>query len=340
MVKRYEQLRQHALAVLLGIAIGIPTASHADLDDIVYIKGTMTDEPEVFNIGTEAPTVIEDITTKYACDTMVDILDDLGYLHADEYPAKIDIAPMLPDELWRSVPQEVFESEAVKAALSPLEWLEECYYGDDPSSETVTFTMMFTTCSMTMLSGSTVMRWVVPPDATEAQMVFIDAETNQVLQGGANLERELPAVETFAKGTELKQTVSGPAGSKAIELEILAGRPGHVIRTDATYDSAKYTFEYEGSVMGGLNPADSMAGMTPILKSRNVAYVSSDVPGMDVIHQFYQTFRDYVAPAAGAGTLLATMIEQMAEVAEKGLPLDGTQTITVDLGGCSEVARS
>jgi hypothetical protein len=190
--------------------------------------------------------------------------------------------------------------------------------------------MMFSTCSMHMTDGINTMRWTVPPDAPEAQMVIADAQSGSFVTGSM-LESDLAAVQSFAKGREISQTVSRTAGTRTYEIQLEIGPTGNYRTTMETYVGQAYKFDYEGDLgLPGLQEIGMSIGK---IKSNGTAWISSDVPGSDVVARFYENFKNHVVPATESGTLFTAMIEQMAEVVENGIPLETEQTVTTEMAG-------
>ena len=192
---------------------------------------------------------------------------------------------------------------------------------------------------MTMTDGVYTMHWTVPPGAPETQMVVVDAESRQFIEG-ALPETDLAAVATFAKGREIRQDVRRVSGERQYEIELEIGPTGDYRTSTETYTGQAYSYEYEGEF--GVPGMREMGLPMSKIQSTGSAWISSDVPGADVVAKFYENFEEYVTPATESGTMFTAMIEQMADVVQNGIPLETTQTVksTMPFGGVGGTPES
>jgi hypothetical protein len=323
MHKKPERIHRRISGILYGLLVGTPTASQAALDDLVAVFGRSTDTQ--FQEITGNKKGIKS-TPKKTCETIRDFLElnDLVEVTADG-----TVGIIVPEVLMGDLEPGDEVPDQLKPLGQAAGYLSSC--DDEFETETAVYTIVFTTCSMTAMYGSTFMRWTVPPDAPEAIMIVFDAASGQVFES-SYLESGLGAVQTLAKGKAEKQTIKGPSGSEEFELLIEIGMPGNYVATHEKFVAQGYSHQYKGTVVG--MPFAEGEGVTaPSIESKGTAYIASDVPGSDVIRQFYRNFRDHVAPAAGKDTLLSAPIEQMAGLAEKGMPLKNVRKTTMSMGG-------
>ncbi len=227
------------------------------------------------------------------------------------------------------------------------------------------FRIWYTTCSMTMFVGPEgapfqVLRWTVPPEAPEAEMivvspgkkgVYVKLETAlEQLKGGQELEIQVDDPEEFTN-LQTNITTQNLTGDMAEEA-----RPVTKLQETKTYSVAgmdgnvPVVREYEAqrveyNHVGRMNPLFT-ASVGPLaavgldlikVENQGWAYVAPDVEGLDVIRMFYNNFARHVAGAAGAGSLFGGMVEQMSTLIAYGLPLEGqnTSTTSMSAGGGS-----
>jgi hypothetical protein len=192
------------------------------------------------------------------------------------------------------------------------------------------YAIVYTSCSMVMTDGTYLMRWTVPPDAPEAQMVIVDVQKREFVEGSM-LETELGMVDSSAKGRELSQSVKPGSGSRSFDLLVETGTPDDFTSSMKTFTGQEYIYEYSGEIsMAGMAEAGLSLGN---MQSNGTAYLSPEVPGSDVVAKFYENFKTYVTPATESGTLLTSMIEQMSDVVSHGMPLQTEQTVTMGVAG-------
>lgn len=290
-------------AAVIGAAIAMPSTSQAALNDIVLIKGESSDSP-------------------------------IAVAQAMGVTGEIDIG-----EVCRATNRLIGQMAFGLAASGISSYLFgfEPGMGDIPQGDCSAaqktegkYAIMFASCSMLMTDGVHTMRWIVPPDAPEAQMIIADAQTGQVItDGNVMLETNLRNTQEFAKGRATSQTVAPASGSKTYEIQLEIGPTGNYSKSTETYTGKAYSFEYTGELnLPGMEATGISLGS---MESKGTAWLSPDVPGSDVVAKFYDNFKTHVAPAAGSGTLFAAMIEQMADVVAYGMPLETEQTVTTGI---------
>lgn len=309
--------RQMLLAVLIGLVLGVPSAAQAALDDLVLIKGNGTDTAAMsFSQG----------NTNYFADFSAVCKSILEYMSAN---GLVDTAAGYVGP-GAEMMNMMFGGDEVGGALPSVEAaraLVDCK--NEPPAEH-DYTIMFTTCSMHMWSGGYLLTWAVPPGVTEPLMSIVDAESKRLITG-ALLESHMALVPEAAQGEATRnQSVDGPNGFEDWVVLVARGSPGAYTRTAETYSAGIYDFKYEGRVSfaGGEGMGLSLGRII----SDGKAHLVSDFPGSDVIGKFYLNFRNEVVPALQAGSLMTQLFEQMADLADRGVPVHTEQTITMGGG--------
>jgi hypothetical protein len=62
-------------------------------------------------------------------------------------------------------------------------------------------------------------------------------------------------------------------------------------------------------------------------------YFSRDVPGMNILEEFYETFAKGISFEKGGGSFFGGLMNTWVEVLEHGLPLEMDQSVTTSMGG-------
>lgn len=314
MIDKTRYLRTAISIAVLG-SLSAAAPSQAALEDIVILKGTSSDTPMAQALG---PGGSHEIDIARVCRVTNVLLAHMGFAAASS-----------------GISSYLYGSDLSMGDVPRL----DC---DSANRNEGRYAIMFSTCSMHMTDGINTMRWTVPPDAPEAQMVIADAQSGEFIAGALlegsgsgdedpTADHRLANVQTFAKGREISQTVTRTGGSKPYEIQLEIGPTGNYRTSMETFVGQEYSYDYEGDMgMPGMQESGMMFGR---MKSNGTAWLSPDAPGADVIARFYENFREHVIPATESGTLFTAMIEQMADVVENGIPLETEQTVTTQMGG-------
>lgn len=307
-------------ALLVTLSAG-PTAVHAAPDDVVLLWGNTTEGPEMVSVFGQAPGVL-----------------------VHESAAAAQVCRQAQSFLYMNL------AGPVSAALGALGSLgvEQPGLGDfpipscgDPDGTSGDAWFIFTGCSMIMGTGTHWMRWTVPPLTSEPEMVAIDLGTGEGVR--ARLESALEDVKEaeVPTGHLTNYTFDGPAGTRPDTLKISEGGAAFV---DREFTSHYYDFSYEAKIgmFGGADSALMESGFMADLgtiKSKGHAWIVPDAPGADVIRLFYDNFRKYVSPPAGANSLIGGALRQMAGIASRGIPIETEQTSSMGMGAMSMLAQ-
>ena len=158
-------------------------------------------------------------------------------------------------------------------------------------------------------------------------MIIYDAQTRAVT-ASLNLEVALGALQRtspHALGTTNpggRSSVSLTGDAEPVELvKSLGASQTRWLTSVETFAAESYDHSYNGQLRFGQIPFARVSGM-------GTATLSSEVPGHDVISEFYRNFRDYVTANIDSSTLIAEMFKHMANVASYGVPISFSQTTT------------
>lgn len=307
------------LSATIGFALGGPMVAQAALDDIVLVKGINTDRQTMsMSFGEHGFSG----DPAQLCRNIRDYMDANGWLGPGGYGGP---GAELLNMIFPIGDMGVVPSELGLAALN------DC--GETrPTRDN--YSILFTSCSMHMLSEGTLLTWVVPPGAPQAMMIIADAQTMQVIDGGrVMLNQTFQAVGTAAQGRATEQQSVSPT-SRTGEWDIIVGETngdgGYLSVGQETYTANIFNFDYKGTIsIPGMEALGMSMGE---LESDGVAHIVPNLPGSDVIGEFYKNFRDEVLPSMQANSLMAQTFKQMADIASNGVPVHTSQTIKMENG--------
>lgn len=77
----------------------------------------------------------------------------------------------------------------------------------------------------------------------------------------------------------------------------------------------------------------AMGGMSVNLTTAGHGYFSKDVPGVELLEEFYQRFATGISFEQGAGSFFGGMMNTWVEVLKRGLPMEMDQTVKSSMGG-------
>jgi len=294
-------------------------SSWADFNDLVVVKGNTRQIGDQF---------VSDLNGKKSDLDTIDPCGEAAQLLFVEFFGQ---NPVIADILIDTY-EAIKDDKKKELADSLLDSCNDSIDGD--------FTILYTTCSMVMFRGSLefptqFLRWTVPPQSPETVMVVLGADGK-----GMKLALESSLEELDKQGNT----------GKMVDANVDSLNRSKIFSLDSgEYEAAQYEYDYVGR-MGPLMEAQSQDLVTTTnfsldliqVKSKGTAWIAPDAPGLDVIRTFYQNFERYVATAAGEGSLMGGMIEQMSALIDHGLPLSGRQTSTVgvDLQGSQGVTMA
>ena len=290
-------------ALIASTSLVVSGTTFAALTDIVFVQGRQTDSgTDTTYFGSVSTASVKDLV----CETIREFVQDENFGEnmqrlETENPAMADLLNM---EL------ETFEAVHINN-----------YCNSDPDT---TFNIIYTNCSMTMWSGADYMKIVLPPATDKPYMItypyVVDPNSNQQPSAVA-FDLQTPLTYSQVSPSRSDETMPGVMDRSEVT-------PGGETSEHIGYPTSLVNFSYSGRVNmstflggGGQGPA-LPGGLGQIdLESEGYAWVSTEAPGIDVIQAFYDNFANSVQPPPGGGTLMSSMIEQMAGITAHGLPL-------------------
>lgn len=311
-------LRRSVIAALLVPLSAVPTAAHAAPDDVVLLWGNTTEGPEMVSVFAQGPGVM-----------------------VHESGTAAQICRQAQSFLYLNLAGPVSAALGALGSLGVQQpGLSDIPSCGDPDGTSGDAWFIFTGCSMIMGTATHWMRWTVPPMTSEPEMVAIDLGTREGVH--VRLESALEAVKDaeVPTGDLTNYTLQGPAGTRRDTLKVSEG--GAFV--DREFTSRYYDFSYEAKIgmFGGADAAFMQGGFMADLgtiKSKGNAWIVADAPGADVISLFYDNFRNYVSPPAGANSLIGGALRQMAGIASHGIPIETEQTSSMSMGAMSMMAQ-
>ena len=283
----------------------------ADLTDIVYVKGTQTSQESMLLGGAS---IDYDEARRELCEEMEGLEPgDLTFWMSqlrDRNPALSDLVSTV--------------GPAMGGIEHQIEELRESVCADRPDGS---FNIIYTECSMTMWDGGYYLKITVPPGSSTPKMVMYPYMVNP---GTPSTERpytiaDLNVIDKKVKGKKRHVSYIEPTGATG---------------EHNGYVTQKYRFNYKGEInvvnfmrgetTGGPGAAmmGGLAGLGKIsMTSKGTAWIASDVPGLDVMQAFYNSYSTQVRPQAGGANMMSGMIDQLAAIAAVGMPLWIKQTV-------------
>jgi len=342
-----KTIRRHLLAVLIGVALSAPFNAQAALDDIVIVrgenKGSESSGVGIMDFGSVTASqedvckALSEAAKKFLNDEFKKLceFDNCDNLYTLDTPISDAAQIAVYDAISGG---NHLTSQAAAGALEAAKNFEKkCNAPNEPD-----FSIVFTSCSMTMTQGGQILHWIVPPQASEARMVIMDANSNQFITG-SNLETAFSKLQTVAPEatgeTDERSSVTRSGSSTKIPLKIFRGEPTLYSEEELYFDADEYAHSFTGDLKLGAGSDQEFKFAS--IDSKGTATISAEVPGADVVMAFYTNFRDYVTPNLESGSLMGEMYNHMANVASKGMPLRYDQTIKMQMMiGSTRVSES
>ena len=153
MSKIIQKLRPYTLTTSIGLALGLSGVTHAAMDDIVVVKGSGTDTQTMSldmngqQIQGDPAKLCKNIQTFLAANELMGMGGYGG-------PGTAFLNMIFP-------PDSMMPNPGYEAAAA----LNKCANTQPSDTE---YTIMFTSCSMHMYNGESLLVWVVPPEVPEA----------------------------------------------------------------------------------------------------------------------------------------------------------------------------
>jgi ElaB/YqjD/DUF883 family membrane-anchored ribosome-binding protein len=293
------------------------TAAVAATDDIVLIQGIMADQErlivEAGSFGQEQA----DALTEKAC----------SKLDTDEFGHKVSRTMMAAlrehAKNTGTYVEDVIDDHRLKLGFfyeKIVQIPEKC---DSPSPSISDYTIIYTSCAMLMQQNGQQMLITLPPSSKGAAME-LRAPGEPVITSNLNVAGQV---------TDAAGPINATMDLTYIELASGQNHGRHLGASTRLYDT-----NFEGSA-GTMFSA--VAGM-PTVRVKNIgqAWVAANAPGLDVVRGFYRNFaREAKTPGVAKG-FFGGMIDQMASITEKGMPMYSEQTISSSTTGPFKVGKS
>jgi len=152
-------------------------------------------------------------------------------------------------------------------------------------------------------------------------MSMADHSTREVVQ--LSLRRNIDAVSEFV----------GDGWSNMIEMNA-TGATGQRIG----YATREFEFEYTAGLGGGAaGGLQSLAGLVSVTNTGS-AWVSKNVPGIDIVRSFYENLTREVQMEQGATSFFSGLISNLVGMLREGIPLQIEQTVSSKVMGRTQVS--
>ena len=201
--------------------------------------------------------------------------------------------------------------------------------GSDPQTTTQPFVMTYSSCRMGMYTPTQAMLISMPEGSDSAYMLVVDHSTREIMH--LNLTRRVGAVTD----------VIGSGWSNLIEINPTGQSGEHI-----GYSTASYSFEHKSGLgdsdlgeitsdadiqAGTINSAQALGNMVSTTTSGS-AWISDDVPGIDIVQSFYRNLTTQMEVNQG-NSFFGGLIQNMVGMLDKGMPLEIESTVSSSVMG-------
>lgn len=337
--------------------------------EIVFVEGDMS-ETQGLLVGGNTPSTglsTAQITTiaERICKNRNAFKQGIGIPVADS--STLDAVPM--GNVLGVLANMAIESAVTEEQKTALN-LYDGFCGVDRDKDS-SFQIVYSKCSMLMLSNQAIMRLVLPTDGGTAEMQF-----GGLMERTANFEAKYEYEDArdgkwggddeYYNCRENANPVDGIAGHcdymaaihlrRKLEPMFQDERAKHTplgnlvgkVKVDpkgggGSYlgvPTSTYSFEYEGEMKPGAmfsnsatqNPEGISFGKVHTI-TEGTAAVAPDAPGAHIVADFYSNFADQVVTDERSDTLIGGMIYHQAKLSEYGMPLHVTQESATRITG-------
>jgi len=180
---------------------------------------------------------------------------------------------------------------------------------DQPPPRTTTqpFVITYAYCRMSMRTPTHALDLHLPPGGG-GSMSAADHAARKIMT--MSLQPSVEAVSKIVgKGWDEGLSMSGPLATSS----------------RAGYPVGAYDFKYEMG-LGGSDGPMGMLGQTIKVKNEGTAWLSSEVPGIEVVQMFYERLTTEMSPQGGAMSFFGGLINNMVAMLKVGIPLEMDQT--------------
>ena len=193
---------------------------------------------------------------------------------------------------------------------------------DQPPPKTTVqpFVITYAYCRMAMYTPTHAMDIHLPPGTGNGTMSAADHVKREVMK--MTLQRNIKAVQaSTGKGWDEGLTLSPPRAA--------APRIG--------YPANEHSFEYTAGLGGG---AAALGGIAQMVTAKNegTVWLSSQVPGTEIVQIFYERLTREIQPEGGAMSFFAGLINNLVGMLREGLPLEIDQTTSSRVMGVTTVS--
>jgi hypothetical protein len=204
--------------------------------------------------------------------------------------------------------------------------------------------IIYSHCSMFMRQGTGGMSIYLREDLNEAVMIVGDSATGEATKVVMN--RDLSRVRQPEPGEPalLGRGQSSAASPSRIggPREFSLGR-GDLLRN---YDAYHYKYSYSSSLSGGTmddmvtDSSEYSGGMTQFpnlaamtrVETQGNAWMSTEVPGVDIVNTFYDNFARIIEGQQGALSFIGGMLRNQEVITSHGMPLQTTVHTSAAMG--------
>ena len=195
---------------------------------------------------------------------------------------------------------------------------------DTPEPEVVaeTFTIIYSSCRMSMNTRNNAMVITMPPGGSSARMLAADHTTREVVF--IDMVSHTDAAEQFI----------GKGWSDAISMTSL-GQTQDIFG----YEANHYEFEYESGLgetdmgemsqmdveIGAVNTPQRLGNLVKVRNEGNV-WLAPNAPGIDIVQSFYQNLTTRFQPGGGANQFMSGMVNNLVGMLANGIPIVIEQT--------------
>ncbi len=185
---------------------------------------------------------------------------------------------------------------------------EEICDNPPPGTTTQTFVTTYAFCRMSMWTPTHLMDIHLPPGGGAGTMSIVDTVAGEAMT--MSLRARVDEVsKVIGKGWDEGLTMNGPAA--------FATRIG--------YPVGAYNFKYEMG-LGGSDSPMALFGQTIKVKNEGTAWISSDVPGIDIVRSFYERLTTEMSPGGDSMSFFGGLISNIVAMLQYGIPLEMDQT--------------
>ena len=224
--------------------------------------------------------------------------------------------------------------EAQEQVDELLDRLDEECEDDDEGWVFSNFKITYAHCRMLMDSDSDLLDIKIPDSGADGHMLVVSGGEGMRI----NLTRSMQQVAQHATGQGWSSGIqwqSGPGQTKEIigyeatshqyeyTMGIGTGYGAGLSSSQQAAQGGMSTQEYLQQNQGaGQDQASALIAGMVSTKNQGWGYFSQEVPGVDIVQEFYENFANRVAPSGELDSFFGGMIMAMVGMLEKGIPLE------------------